>query len=306
MLGRGRFFFHRLKIDLYRVALVQRRQDTVLLRGIIVLHPSLFHDDGALQREFLEITHGDFDFGTVGNAFFGAEYRCETAEYGGIHQHLSICELGLVWYLVRGCQRRVRFYLAVIKDVFAFFEYQGIANRFGIFNDLADFILFGCCQIFRVGTGIGQISFLVQSLDDLQAFGHGHLVLLSKEILQLGKGVELARRDYVFLLFHGGDDGRYRIVSLAQCLRLRKLLFREFFLACQLHGNAIRFRTAHQCVIDVRYKMADSHVPIVDRTNDGNDYPSHPQKSACFQSGITGQIHAVQPIYVCSGEALIG
>ena len=137
----------------------------ILLGGVVVFHPALFRDHKTLERKGFIFPHLNGDLGALANARLGTEYRHKAAEHGGVDQIFALGQFPLLGDLVGRRQRRVRFDLAIVKNLFAILEGHGIAKPRHLRDDLFHLILFGGGKILRIGTGIGQIALFVKPLD---------------------------------------------------------------------------------------------------------------------------------------------
>ena len=198
------------------------------------------------------------------------------------------------------------FDLAVVKNGFVVLEHHRIFQLPAGVQNFLHLVLFGAGEIFGVGAGIGQISLLVEPLDDLQRLIHGHFVFFTKNILQFGKGIELSRKKLVLLFLHRAHHRSGFVVFPAKGLCLFLFVFLKTVFGKKLHRFAVGHFFTGKSQIFSRNKIADGHIPLVNRPDNGRNDSAHTQKHAGAQSGVAGKIHAVEPVDIGAGKALVG
>ena len=306
VLGRGGLLFHRLKINIHRIALFQRRQQFVFCVGIVIFGPAGGEDGHTFQNKFLQISHGNVDFRLGCHAFFPAEHRHKAAHNSGIHLLFLFGQVLDIRNLQCGGQGGVGFNLAVVKNGFSVPESNRIPQLFHLGKHLFHLVLFCRGQVFGVGTGIGKVAGFIQFLDRFQRVGHGHFVFFAQHILQGGKGIQFARGEGSFPFLDVGYHRPCGIILPADFFCLAFFLFFELLFADKLDFIPFGFSLAHRRKIVLRHKITDGQIPVINGFHTRDNHPSHPQQGTGLHGGIPGQVHPVQPVNVGPGKPLIG
>ena len=297
------FFFHGLEVDVYDISFFQFRQNFILLREIVVLGPALFQYRHPFEHKGFQCADVDCDFGSGHHAVLFAEHRDKSAEYRGIDLHFPLRKLCLLGNLISRRERGVRFDFAVIKDGFAVLEGYRVADLFTPRKDLTDFVLFRRCEVFGVGSGIGQIALFVEPLYQCKAFLHGHLIFLTENILKLGERIEFSREQLLFFVFDRRYDcaGCVVLGAGSQCV-VQFVCVKPVF-GGQFNNLSPCLFFADHCVIFSGDKIADGKVAVINRLDNRDDDAPDAQQSPGFQRSVARQIHAVEPVDIGSRKA---
>ena len=305
MLGGRGLLFGRLEVDVDYVALLKLGQKLVLLVVVIILSPARLKNHHASEYKGFQLSHRNGDLALGNHAILGAKDRNKTAEHRGIDLHLPLIQILFAWDLIGGRERRVGFDLAIVKDGLAILEFHRIADLGAAGKDLTDLVLLRRGKILRVGTGIGQVSFLVKSLHDLQTILHGHLIFLTQYVLQVGQGKELSGMQNVLFVLDPRYDRSCIVVQLAHLQNVLIFILVKLAFGIQFHDLSVCFFLTCHGIVLFGNEIADRQIPVIDRLDNGNDDTSHTQKRSCFQGGVASQIHAVKPVDIGPGKALI-
>ena len=198
------------------------------------------------------------------------------------------------------------FDFAIVKNPFTILKFHGIAELAATGENLTDFLFFRRCEIFGVGSRVGQKTALVEALHDLQALFHGHFILFAEKVLQFGKRIEFSRKQRFFFAFDRGYHRAGRVIKLATLLYLGKLIFFKFVFGNKLDLFPVGLFAADHGVVNVRDKIANGKITIVNCLYNGNNHAADAQKPPGANGCVARQIHAVKPVDKSAGISFRG
>lgn len=197
-------------------------------------------------------------------------------------------------------------YLAVIVDgLLHVLGDDFVAFCLQLVQDRVDLAALGCSKVFAVGAGIRDVAGLVQILHDGKALLGGHLEFLAQDALELGERIQFTGLNGLALCGDVLDGGAGKIIGLALALCQAALAVFKGLFAGELDLLAVGLGFGDEAPVFLGDKVANGHIAVIDGLDDGDDDAADTEQRAAFEGGKTSQVHAIEPVDVGSGVALV-